>query len=200
MSHGATSTTSWAAHAPNRLHMARFLPSKMVNVTTIDPARAFTTRLSTFCTPSMAPTLRFSFMVSLGNQESMEPSRRISSEGNLVPTVGVGAKLGVTVLGTAVLHRTLTLSTRPCLALQSSTKSDHPKAAVESLCRDGPSRKRYLGVAVLGVGVLGVAVLGTAVLHPQTTSPSTQHSFTRLPPTEHLKPWSRTEHHGAQGI
>ena len=67
----------------------------MVNVTTIDPARAFTTRLSTFCTPSMAPTLRFSLMVSLGNQESMEPSRRISSEGNLVPRVGVGAKLGL---------------------------------------------------------------------------------------------------------
>ena len=57
-----------------------------------------------------------------------------------------------------------------------------------------------LGVAVLGTAVLGVAVLGTAVLYPQTTSLSTQHSFTRLPPTAHLRPWSRTEHHGAQGI
>jgi hypothetical protein len=67
----------------------------MVNVTTFDPARAFTTISSTFCTLSMAPTLRFSLMVSLVNQEWMVPSRRISSEGNLVPRVGVGAKLGM---------------------------------------------------------------------------------------------------------
>jgi hypothetical protein len=69
---------------------------------------------------------------------------------------------------------------------------------------------KYLGVAVLGVGVLGVAVLGTAVLgvavlgtvvlHPYTTSLSTQHSFTRLTPTEHLEPWSRIEHHRGQRI
>ena len=58
-----------------------------------------------------------------------------------------------------------------------------------------------LGVAVLGTAVLGAAVLGTAVLHPQTRSLSTQHSFTlSTPPTEHLKPWSRIEHHGGQGI
>ncbi len=57
-----------------------------------------------------------------------------------------------------------------------------------------------LGVAVLGTAVLGVAVLGTAVLHPQTTSLSTQHSFTRLPPTAHLEPCSRIEYHGGQGI
>ena len=67
----------------------------MVNVTTIDPARACTTILSAFCTPSMAPTLRFSFMVSAGIQASMEPSKRISSEGYLVPRANVGAKLGM---------------------------------------------------------------------------------------------------------
>jgi hypothetical protein len=67
----------------------------MVNVTTIDPAWAFATILSTFCTPSMAPTLRFILMVSLGNQESMEPARRKTSEAKLVPRVGVGAKLGM---------------------------------------------------------------------------------------------------------
>ncbi len=85
----------WQHPCPNSCTWHGFLPSKMVNVTTIVPAWAFTTILSTFCTPSMAPTLRFSLAVSLGNQESMEPSRRISSEGNLVPRVGVGAKLGL---------------------------------------------------------------------------------------------------------
>ncbi len=57
-----------------------------------------------------------------------------------------------------------------------------------------------LGVAVLGTAVLGVAVLGTAVLHPQTTSLATQHSSTRVPPTLHLEPWSRIEHHRGRGI
>ena len=91
---------------PQQLH--GFVPSQMVNVTTIDPARAFTTILSTVCTPSMAPTLRFSLAVSLGNQESMEPSRRISSEGNLVPRIGVGAKLGMS----DGLHKRLLLTLR----------------------------------------------------------------------------------------
>ena len=83
----------------------------------------------------MAPTLRFILMVSLGNQESMEPARRKTSEAKLVPRVGVGAKLGMgdglQELGTGVgLHAQKACSMLPltCAHHSASRSADRPQS------------------------------------------------------------------------
>ena len=55
-----------------------------------------------------------------------------------------------------------------------------------------------VGDDVLGIAVLGTTVLGVAVLHAQT---SRNAALVHAPlPTEHLKPWSRIDHHDGQGM